>query len=49
MTRQQKIDKMKRAGFRVAIVPSGKYIATKFTHTFEAESINALHKQIYGY
>lgn len=49
MTRQDKIDKMERAGFKVTILTNGICFATKLHREYRADSITALHKLIYGY
>lgn len=49
MTRQQKIEKMQRAGFKVTFQMRGGVSATKLQREYKAESVTALHKQIYGY
>lgn len=49
MTRQQKIDKMKRAGFTITFSMSGMCYAMKNHKGYCADSINKLHKEIYGY
>lgn len=42
--------KMERAGFKVTTLFSGEYVAEKKPFRYyKAESINKLHKLIYGY
>ena len=53
MTKQEKIDKMKRAGFTVVHTMAGNWIAYKSSVPAQsrrvASSVTELHKLIYGY